>query len=71
MTEREHNFTEVLGERIARRMFEFAFEACDRLPAAKKEQVLRDMADRILQRIPSVPTAEEPGAAKITGVEIK
>jgi hypothetical protein len=61
---------ETLAYRIAERMFESAFAACERLPEADRQLLLREIGKRILKIISPSPTgAVRP--IQIVGVEIK
>jgi hypothetical protein len=65
--------------RLAARQFEFALEACKRLPREDQELLLKEVARLILQQIPNaaseenvpITASETLGAVKILGVEIK
>jgi hypothetical protein len=55
---------------MAVRMFESAFQACERLPDEDKLLLFREVAKRLLHQIPN-NRSEEPTAVKIVGIEIK
>jgi hypothetical protein len=61
-----------LSYRVATRLFESAFTACERLSDAERVLLMREMGARILQIIEksTIPT-EDLGAAKITGISVK
>jgi hypothetical protein len=61
------DFKTKLDVRIARRLFESAFEACDRLPNGDREQLLKDIAKRIVE---SVGEGESQRAAGIVDIRV-
>jgi hypothetical protein len=78
MDECESKDLKALRYRIAARQFEFALESCERLPREDQELLLREVAGRILQQLPTalqrkVPIAEfeNESVVKVLGVEIK
>jgi hypothetical protein len=54
--------------KLAARLFDSAFEACERLPPKDKQLLLQEIAKRILQQLPS---PEDQKAVKVIGIEIK
>jgi hypothetical protein len=56
--------------KLAARLFDSAFESCQRLPPADQQMLLREIAKRVLQQIPKA-RSEEQTAVKVIGVEIK
>jgi hypothetical protein len=64
-------FKDTLDERIARRLFESALDACGQLPDAIRKQLLKDIAELILDRIERTRPPEEPHAVRIIGIEVK
>jgi hypothetical protein len=67
----DRSFKDTLDERIARRLFESALEACEQLPDAIRKRLLKDIAERILDRIERTRPLEEPRTVSIIGIEIK
>jgi hypothetical protein len=63
----EQSFKEKLDERITRRSFASALEACERLPSAAQERLLKDIARQILHRIEAIRSE----AANVVGIDIK
>jgi hypothetical protein len=70
MNKQKQHPDETLAYRIAARMFESAFAACERLPEPGRQLLLREIGKRILKNISSSPT-EAVKAIQIVGVEIK
>ena len=70
MNEQEQNPVETLAYRIAARMFESAFAACERLPEPGRQLLLREIGKRVLKNISPSPT-EAVKPIQIVGVEIK
>jgi len=70
MDDHKRDFSEELDYRIALRRFESAFEACQRLPDEDRESLLRDIARKILQQVPS-DLPREQRAIQVLGVQIK
>jgi hypothetical protein len=64
------NPSETMAYRIAARMFESAFTACERLPEADRQFLLREIGERILKNI-SVPPTEAVKPVQIVSVEIR
>ena len=64
-------FKDKLDERIARRLFESALDACEQLPDAIRKHLLKDIAERILDRIERTRPPEEPRTVRIVGIEVK
>lgn len=63
---------ESLSYRMALRLFDSAFAACERLPYEEQEALIREIGTRLLQRMPkSAVTAEPPPAVKITGLRVR
>ena len=61
---------ETLVYRIAARMFESAFAACERLDEAHQQLLLREIGKRIVKKIsPAAPETVKP--IQVIGVEIK
>jgi len=70
----DRSFGRNIDYRIAVRMFESAFQACERLPDEDKQLLFREVAKRLLDQIPNNRSEEpttEPTAVKILGIEIK
>jgi hypothetical protein len=62
--------TESLPYKIAARLFDSAFAACERLPQTEKLSLLRKVGKRILQDMQdSAP--KEPKPIAVVGIEIK
>jgi hypothetical protein len=61
---------ETMAYRLAARMFESAFAACERLPESDQQLLLREIGKRILKIISASPT-EAVKPIQIVGVEIK
>ena len=70
MNEQKQNPIESMAYRIAARMFESAFAACERLPEADRQLLLREIGKRILKNI-SPPITEAVKPIQIVGVEIR
>ena len=70
MNEQKQNREESVAYRIAARMFESAFTACERLPEADRQFLLREIGKRILKTISKFP-AETAKPVQVLGVEIK
>ena len=70
MNESKEDHRETVAFRIAARMFESAFAACERLPVADQQFLLREIGKRILQNISKLP-AEVAKPVQVVGVEIK
>ena len=61
-----------LSYRVAVRLFESAFAACERLPDAERQSLMREISAQLLQRIPkSASPTEAPQPVKITGISVK
>ena len=69
MSENQHP-DQTLVYRIATRMFESAFTACERLPEADQQLLLREIGKRIVKKI-SRPPPETAKQIQVIGVEIK
>lgn len=63
MDGRKRSFLETLDYRIAVGRFEFALEACERLPDDDRELLLRNIARQILSQVPSGPPTSGGGPA--------
>ena len=59
-----------LAYRIAARMFESAFAACERLPEGEQQLLLREIGKRILKNI-SPPAMDTVKSIQVVGIEIK
>jgi hypothetical protein len=70
MNEQEQNPADTMAYRIAARMFESAFAACERLPETSRQLLLREIGKRILKNI-SPPPTEAVKPIQVVGVEIK
>jgi len=70
MNEQNQNPVDTMAYRIAARMFESAFAACERLPEADRQLLLREIGKRILKNI-SPPPTEAVKPIEIVGVKIK
>ena len=70
MDDRKRSFGEGVNYRVAARLFDSAFEACERLPHADQQLLLKEIAKRILRQMPN-PPSEEQRAVKVIGIEIK
>jgi hypothetical protein len=70
MNEQKQNPAETMAYRVAARMFESAFAACERLPEADRQLLLREIGKRILKNISPAPT-EAVKPVQIVGVEIR
>jgi hypothetical protein len=56
--------------RIAARLFDSAFAACERLPETEKLSLLREVGKQILQNMQD-SVAKEPKSVTVVGIEIK
>jgi hypothetical protein len=70
MDDRKRSFGEGVNDRVAARLFDCAFEACERLPDADQQLLLKEIAKRILRQMPN-PPSEEQTAVKVIGIKIK
>jgi hypothetical protein len=70
MSGQKRESEETLAFRVARRMFESSFAACERLPEAEQQVLMREVAKRVLGKIPQSPT-ETVKPIQILGIEIK
>ena len=70
MNEQKENREESIAYRVAARMFEGAFAACERLPEADRQFLLRAIGKRILKNISQLP-GETAKPVQVVGVEIK
>jgi len=70
MNEQKENRGESIAYRVAARMFESAFAACERLPEAEQQFLLREIGKRILKNISQLPT-ETAKPVQVLGVEIR
>jgi hypothetical protein len=70
MDESKRSFKEAFDYRIAVRRFESAFEACDRLLQQDRESLLRQIAERALDRLPT-PRSQKQKTVEIVGIEIE
>ena len=69
MDDRKRSFAEQLDYRIAVRLFESAFEACERLPDQDQRILLEEIAKRASQKVG--PAEEQRAKAiQILGIEI-
>jgi hypothetical protein len=59
-----------LPYRIAARLFDSAFTACERLPQTEKLMLLREVGKRILQNMPD-SSPKEPKPATVVGIETR
>jgi hypothetical protein len=61
-----------LSYRVAVRLFDSAFAACERLSYEEQQLLLREIGTRLLQSIPkSEIPAEAPQPVKITGISVR
>jgi hypothetical protein len=61
-----------LSYRVAIRLFDSAFAACERLPDAERQSLMREISAQLLQRMPKSPIpTEAPQPVKITGISVK
>ena len=68
----EHPNQESLSYRVAVRLFDSAFAACDRLPQAEQQLLVREIGVRLLQRMPNPDiAAAAPQPVQIKGISIK
>jgi hypothetical protein len=68
----QHPDQKNLSYRIALRLFDSAFAACERLPDAEQQLLMREIGARVLRTIEKFPIpTEAPAAVKITGISIK
>jgi hypothetical protein len=67
MQDRERSILEAVDYRIAVSRFESAFAACERLDLDDRHLLLREIATRLIQRLPSEPLGERlpPKVAEI------
>ena len=70
MNEPKQDPRATMAYRIAARMFESAFAACEGLPEADQQFLLREIGKRILKNISQLP-AETAKPVQVVGVEIK
>ena len=61
---------ENLAYKIAARMFESALAACERLPEAERQLLLREIGKRILKNI-SPPAMDTIKSIQVVGIEIR
>jgi hypothetical protein len=69
MPDREQPFEE-LNYRIAAKLFESAFKACEQVSHEHRQALLKTVAERIMQQMPKAPS-EKPAPLRVIGVEIK
>lgn len=55
----EQTFREKLDHRVALRLFDAAFVACNRLPDDKRHEVFEEIARRMLRTMPFPARADE------------
>lgn len=68
----KHHPQESLSYRLALRLFDSAFAACERLPDAEQQSLIREIGARLLERMPeSTLAADAPQPAKIAGISVK
>lgn len=61
-----------LSYRMAIRLFDSAFAACDRLSCVEQQSLMREIGARLLQRMPKSDSATAtPEPAKVTVIGIK
>ncbi len=70
MSGQKQNPEETLAFRVAKRMFESSFAACERLPEAEQQVLLREIGKRVLKSIPSPPT-ETVKPIRVVGIQIE
>jgi len=70
MNEQQQNPVQTMAYQIAARMFKSAFAACERLPEADRQLLLREIGERILKEISLAPR-EAVKPVQIVGVEIR
>jgi THUMP domain-containing protein len=70
MDDSSRSFREALEYRIAVRLFNSAFEACNRLSQSDRDALLKEIAKRVLDNLPQVHSKNEQNPAKIVGIEI-
>jgi hypothetical protein len=70
MDDRKRSFAEQLDYRIARRRFESAFEACEKLTDVDRELLLREFVERVSKRLGQTQPDEQK-AVKVIGVKIE
>ena len=57
--------------RVAARMFESAFAACERVPEVDRQLLLQDVSNRITQMLHATNEPAKPKPIRVVGVEIK
>ena len=70
MSGQKQNPEETLAFRVAKRMFESSFAACERLPEAEQQVLMREIATRLLKKIPQPPT-ETVKPIRVVGIQIE
>jgi hypothetical protein len=70
MDDSSKSFREALEYKIAIRLFNSAFEACNRLSQSDRDVLLKEIAKRVLDNLPQVHSKKEQNPAKIVGIEI-
>jgi hypothetical protein len=70
MSGQKREFEETLAFRVAKRMFESSFAACEKLPEAEQQVLMREIAKRVLAKIPS-PATEMVKPIRVVGIQIQ
>lgn len=71
MDDRKRSYAEMLDYRIALRLFEFAFEACERLHDDDQQLLLKEIAKRVSRTWVAQPEEQKEKAVKVLGIEIR
>jgi len=69
MTYQKQKSVDSVAYRVASRLFESAFAACDALPEADRQLLLKDVSNRVTKMLP--PSKELVKAVQVLRVEIK
>jgi hypothetical protein len=70
MDDRKRSFAEQLDLRIARRRFESAFEACEKLADLDRQLLLREIVERASKHLRQTQHDEQK-AVKVIGIKIE
>jgi hypothetical protein len=70
MDDRKRSFAEQLDYRIARRRFESAFEACEKLADVDRQLLLKEIAERASKHLRQTQPDEQK-AVKVIGIKVE
>ncbi len=71
MDDRKRSYAEMLDYRIALRLFESAFEACERLHDDDQQLLLKEIAKRVSRTWVAQAGEQKEKAVKVLGIEIR